>query len=171
MAEPVPNWLCRNCDDLANKFTSYVTEPVLSVEEVGWIESDLRKSMLPQTLLTDLGHVYSLKLKHRQPISVPHRVTYFTLLTTTLFFRALKSYFRVSGLRSSTSSIANSTSSFLHHNKQGHQLALLNQHILLSKRGCCAEETAGCAAFPVGRFFSLPMGVPAGGPAACSKQH
>ncbi|HFO2762824.1 TPA: nuclease-related domain-containing protein, partial [Klebsiella variicola] len=93
MAEPVPNWLCRNCDDLANKFTSYVTEPVLSVEEVGWIESDLRKSMLPQTLLTDLGHVYSLKLKHRQPISVPHRVTYFTLLTTTLFFRALKKLF------------------------------------------------------------------------------
>jgi hypothetical protein len=66
---------------------------VLSVEEVGWIESDLRKSMLPQTLLTDLGHVYSLKLKHRQPISVPHRVTYFTLLTTTLFFRALKKLF------------------------------------------------------------------------------
>jgi hypothetical protein len=25
------------------------------VEETGWIENDLRKAMLPQTLLTDLG--------------------------------------------------------------------------------------------------------------------
>ncbi|WP_238996437.1 hypothetical protein [Pluralibacter gergoviae] len=93
MADPAPEWLCRNCDDLGNKFTAYDAEPVFSVEETGWIENDLRKAMLPQTLLTDLGHVYSLKLKHRQPISVPHRVTYFTLLTTTLFFRALKKLF------------------------------------------------------------------------------
>ncbi|AXT68975.1 TPA: NERD domain-containing protein [Klebsiella pneumoniae] len=93
MVDPVPEWLCRNCDDLGNKFTAYDAEPVFSVEETGWIENDLRKAMLPQTLLTDLGHVYSLKLKHRQPISVPHRVTYFTLLTTTLFFRALKKLF------------------------------------------------------------------------------
>ena len=93
MVSPVPEWLCRNCTELGNKFIAYDTEPVLSVEEIGWIESDLRKAMLPQTLLTDLGHVYSLKLKHRQKISVPHRVTYFTLLTTTLFFRALKKLF------------------------------------------------------------------------------
>lgn len=93
MVDPVPEWLCRNCDDLGNKFTAYDAEPVFSVEETGWIENDLRKAMLPQTLLTDLGHIYSLKLKHRQPISVPHRVTYFTLLTTTLFFRALKKLF------------------------------------------------------------------------------
>jgi hypothetical protein len=93
MGNPPPQWLCRNCDELGKKFIAYDTEPVFSVEETGWIESDLRKAMLPQTLLTDLGHVYSLKLKHRQPISVPHRVTYFTLLTTTLFFRALKKLF------------------------------------------------------------------------------
>ena len=93
MADPAPEWLCRNCDDLGNKFTAYDAEPVYSVEDVSWFENDLRKAMPPQTLLTDLGHVYSLKLKHRQPISVPHRVTYFTLLTTTLFFRVLKKLF------------------------------------------------------------------------------
>jgi hypothetical protein len=89
--------------------------------------------MLPQTLLTDLGHVYSLKLKHRQPISVPHRVTYFTLLTTTLFFRALKKLFSRKRSGSHPQAVSRIASSFLHHNKQGHQLALLNQHILLSK--------------------------------------
>lgn len=93
MSYVVPAWLCRNCEELGHKITTYDTEPVFSVEEIGWIESDLRKAMLPQTLLTDLGHVYSLKLKHRQRISVPHRVTYFTLLTTTLFFRAVKKLF------------------------------------------------------------------------------
>lgn len=55
MADPAPEWLCRNCDDLGNKFTAYDAEPVFSVEETGWIENDLRKAMLPQTLLTDFG--------------------------------------------------------------------------------------------------------------------
>lgn len=93
MGDSAPEWLCRNCGELGKKFIAYDAEPVFSVEEIGWIESDLRKAMLPQTLLTDLGHVYSLKLKHRQKISVPHRVTYFTLLTTTLFIRSLKKLF------------------------------------------------------------------------------
>ena len=28
MVDPAPEWLCRNCDDLGNKFTAYDAEPV-----------------------------------------------------------------------------------------------------------------------------------------------
>nr|QTX14705.1 hypothetical protein [Klebsiella pneumoniae] len=115
MVDPAPEWLCRNCDDLGNKFTAYDAEPVFSVEETGWIENDLRKTMLPQTLLTDTGHVYSLKLKHRQPISVPHRVTYFYATDYhPVLPCAEKVIFRVSAQRSSTSSTVNSSHPFFH---------------------------------------------------------